>query len=60
MGINSLDLQFKSADGAIYVFVRDEHKWYKWTPAAELPRDVREQVEEIKEKTEALSDIEEK
>jgi hypothetical protein len=49
-------VQFSSKDGCIYVYNPDEKRWFKFCPAAELPLDVKRQVQELKDKADALSD----
>jgi hypothetical protein len=52
----SFDIQFKSRNGCIYVFIQEEKKWYEFCPAKELPADVKLQINEIKEKADVLKD----
>jgi len=45
---------FISKDGCTYIFDLDKQKWFKFCPADTLPLDVRKQIDDIKEKAEAL------
>jgi len=48
--------QFFSKDDCVYIFNSVEKQWYKFCPADALPDDVRGQIEELKEKADALKD----
>jgi hypothetical protein len=49
-------VQFYSKDGFIYLYSFDEKRWFKFCPVAELPRDVKRQVQELKDTADMLDD----
>jgi hypothetical protein len=49
-------VQFHSKDGCVYLYRPDEKRWFKFCPVAELPLDVKRQVQELKEKADILGD----
>jgi hypothetical protein len=50
------DVQFYSRDGCIYIYSLDKKRWFKFCPVAELPLDVKRQVQELKDKADILGD----
>ena len=51
-------LQFSSKDGCVYVFNQIEKRWYKLCPTDVLPSDVKNQIKDLKEKADALAELE--
>jgi hypothetical protein len=49
-------VQFRSKNGCIYLYSPDEKQWFKFCPVAELPLDVKRQVQELKDKADILGD----
>jgi hypothetical protein len=49
-------IQFHSQDGCTYVFDIAKHTWYKFCLTDTLPLDVRRQIQDLREKADALSE----